>query len=113
MDFACETFEMEEVLRCALSLTKAETRVFFYFREHDDWHATRDVAETTSLDLSTVQRAVKKLAEKDVLRRYQQNLSNGGYQYVYRTVPQEQIKDCVLDIVHDWLAKLKEELDDV
>lgn len=65
VDFACKEFQIEAVIKCGLNLTKAELQVLKYLLGNDTrWFTTEQVAADLSLDISTVQRSVKKLTEK-------------------------------------------------
>ncbi len=110
VDFACRNFELFEVVRCALGLTKGETKVFRYFLESSGWESTKQVSEDLGLDLSTVQRAVKKLYGKGVLKRFQQNLDNGGYQFVYQSRDSGEVKEEIMSVINSWVDRVDEEL---
>ncbi len=112
IDFACKKFELREVVKCSLGLTKADLQVFEAFLKNPskDFKSS-DLAGITGLDLSTVQRSVKKLYEKRVLRRKQVNLSKGGYTYKYRAKPKEEVTSIVRGIIFNWAERVSEELD--
>ncbi|MFH1916673.1 MAG: MarR family transcriptional regulator [Nanoarchaeota archaeon] len=102
IDFACKRFEIKEVVRCGLSLTKAEYDILHFFISSSSWLDTEEIAKKTELDQSTVQRAVKKLHEKGVIQRRQNNLSGGGYVYEYRAEPKEKIRKTIMTTVNNW-----------
>lgn len=103
IDFACKRFKLDEVIKCGLSLTKAEYRLFEYFVKHHSEFTTEQLAENIELDLTTVQRAVKKLFEEDVLQRNQQNLEGGGYVYVYSVKPKPELRRILMKIINNWV----------
>ena len=111
IDFACKNFELEEVLKCALGLTRSGMQVFQEFYKNDDWMTTEQIAEKLGLEQSTVQRAVKELHEKDVLSRYQENLSAGGYMYTYKMKDKGHVKQVVMDTIKNWVEKVEEEME--
>ena len=74
IDFACKRFKLSEIIKCGLGLTRAEYKVLEYFIDHEDLFSTEQLAENIGLNLSTIQRTVKKLFEKDLLTRNQNNL---------------------------------------
>lgn len=112
MDFACKEFKVEDVIKCALSLTKADLNVMKRFlNEPEKWVDTDALSKSLKLDISTVQRSVKKLHEKGILQRSQQNLDGGGYVYIYKINSKNQIKNIILEIVQSWADRLEQELE--
>lgn len=113
IDFACKEFELNDVLKCALNLTKSELEIMNYFlKDSNRWLTTEDIATDLALDLSTVQKAVKKLHSKEVLKRSQNNLDNGGYVYIYRIHSRREMKNLIMDIVYTWVKRVENELDE-
>lgn len=142
IDFACKEFKVEDVIKCALNLTRANLNVLKYFlnaglkkeeKESDEnphlysapnpsstntftfskisWVDTETLSRAFKLDLSTVQRSEKKLYEKEVLQRSQQNLDSGGYVFIYKIHSKSEIKIIIMNIVQGWAEKLGKELD--
>lgn len=112
MDFACKEFKIEDVIKCALSLTKADLKVMKYFlNETERWTDTESVSKALKLDLSTIQRSVKKLHEKEILQRSQQNLDGGGYVFIYKIHSRTKIRNIITSIVNSWADRLGQELE--
>lgn len=112
LDFACKEFELDDVFKCALKLTKSELQIMNKFLENDNkWLTSDDIAVMMGLDLSTVQKAVKKLYTSNILNRSQKNLDNGGYVYIYKACSREEMKKLVLSIVHIWVNRVENEFD--
>ncbi len=111
IDFACKEFRLDDVIKCALGLTRADMKIMEYFIANpDEWHNTDLIAKDTSLDLSTVQRSVKKLHEREVLTKSQNNLDKGGYTYIYMMKDKNEIKKIIMHIVYNWAEKVENEL---
>jgi predicted transcriptional regulator len=111
IDFACQEFKIESIIKCSLMLTKADFKVMrFLSDDGKDWFTTEEIAKKLKLNLSTVQRAVKKLHEKSLADRTQNNLDNGGYIYLYRSKSKEHIRSIIMGIVNNWVAKVNLEL---
>ena len=72
---------------------------------------TVSMAKGLKLDLTTVQKAVKKLAEKGVIDRHQKNLSGGGYVYFYEFSSRAKVRRIVKEIISDWHKKVDEKID--
>lgn len=111
LDFACKRFEIEEVVKCSLALTKSDFRLLKYFMKHHSRRfTTEDLAEELFLDKSTIQRGVKKLHGKELLFRSQLNQSKGGYIFLYQIKNKEAIRKKVLDIVDSWHERFRKEI---
>ncbi|MBW3004198.1 HTH domain-containing protein [Candidatus Woesearchaeota archaeon] len=110
IDFACKRFQLRDVIKCALGLSKADLRLMQFLMESDEWHTTDVLAKKLNLNLSTIQRGVKKLYEKKVLLRSQTNLDQGGYVFNYKIKPKPALRDLIMDIVNNWVKTLGTEL---
>ena len=112
IDFACKEFKMSDVIKCALNLTRADLQVTEYFlTQCNEWCNTDCIAKRTGLELSTIQRSVKKLTDKDILIKSQKNLDGGGYSYLYMIKDKEELKKMIMDIVCGWMNKVERELE--
>jgi predicted transcriptional regulator len=107
IDFACKQFSLQEIIKCGLGLTKTELLILQFFLKHDSYICTKSIASKLSLDESTVQRAVKKLHEANMLVKSQENFSGGGYQYLYKAVSKEQIAEKILQTIEVWKKKVQ------
>ncbi|MDD2440133.1 MAG: MarR family transcriptional regulator [Methanosarcinaceae archaeon] len=113
IDFACKEFKIEDVIKCALNLTRADLKVMKFFINHEEEGlSTEALSQALELDLSTVQRSVKKLYEKEVLRRVQQNLDGGGYVFIYRGQPKSEIRGVIMEIVRTWVDRVEKEFEE-
>ncbi len=113
IDFACKEFRINDVIKCALNLTRADMKILEYnIIKSEQWNNTDNIATGTDLDLSTVQRSVKKLHEKGVLIKSQTNLDGGGYSFIYRIKDKEEIKQLIMNIVNTWVKKVESELEE-
>ncbi len=111
IDFACKEIDLDDIIKCSFALTKADYRLMMAFaKEADEWHATSELATALGLDLSTIQRGVKRLYEKGILERSQQNLSGGGYTFVYRLKDKKAIRATIQEIVRTWAGRVEQEL---
>ncbi|MBT7902801.1 MarR family transcriptional regulator [Candidatus Woesearchaeota archaeon] len=111
IDFACKQFKLEEVIKCGLGLSKADYKLLeFLLQQYDEWFTTDDLAKRMKLNLSTIQRSVKKLSEKQVIKRSQNNLDGGGYMYVYQIKDKDQIRELMMNIVTAWVKRVDDEL---
>jgi predicted transcriptional regulator len=113
IDFACKRFELSEVLKCALGLRTAEYAVFERFLNKDTAdkeHSAAEVAKRLAIDLTTAQRAVKKLHAAGVLERRQVNLEGGGYEFRYSLTSKRAVRQRIMAIVKHWSETVDHEL---
>jgi predicted transcriptional regulator len=112
IDFACKEFDLDEVLKCALGLTRAEMRVLkFFLNSSGNEMTASQVAKKTGLELSTIQKAVKKLSEKKIVFRGQRNLKNGGYEFFYRLNDKKHVREIIKGIIRKWFERVEAEID--
>jgi predicted transcriptional regulator len=112
IDFACKQFNLEDIIKCGLSLTKTEFKIMEYFIAHKSAeHTTINVANDLNLNLTTIQKAVKKLHEKGILLRHQKNLENGGYIYTYECNSKKNIRKILKDIIRNWSENVEKQID--
>ncbi|WP_406657552.1 MarR family transcriptional regulator [Methanolobus sp. ZRKC2] len=111
IDFACKEFEIEAVIKCGLNLTKADLQVLKHFLQFgQNWLNTEHIADELGLNLSTVQRSVKKLYERNILIRSQNNMDGGGYFFVYKIRSKKEIRELIMEIVNSWVKRVDSEL---
>jgi predicted transcriptional regulator len=103
IDFACKRFEIEEIVRCGFGLSKADYKILVILMKNTGGLTTNQLAKELQLDLSTIQRSVKKLFEKDIISRSQFNLSS-GYLYKYSIKDRNTIKEKMLIVIKGWIG---------
>lgn len=112
IDFACKQFNIDEIIKCGLSLTKKELEIMHYFISNKNQeHTTSNIAQDLNLNLTTIQKAVKKLSEKKIILRHQKNLSNGGYIYTYECSSKTNIRKILKEIIRNWSNKVEKQID--
>jgi predicted transcriptional regulator len=112
IDFACKEFKVEDVIKYALNLTKSDLTVMKYFlSENEHGVDTESLSKALNLDISTIQRSVKKLHEKEILQRSQQNLDGGGYIFRYKINSRAEVKNIIMNGVSSWAERLVQELE--
>ncbi len=112
IDFACKKFDLKEIIKCGLGLSKADCNIMMFLMDNpSEFYTTEKIASKLGLNLSTAQRAVKKLTEKGILLRLQNNLHSGGYEFAYKIKDKKKVREIILDIVKNWVKKVEEELE--
>jgi len=112
IDFACRQFNLDDIIKCGLGLTKAEFKVFCFFVDNDGKEFTSgEIEKRTGLDLTTAQKAVKKLSGKKIITRSQKNLDNGGYIFRYKCSSKKDIRETLKAIIRKWSGVVEEKID--
>ena len=108
--FACKKINVLDVIKCSLSLTKSELILFDLFVNDDQAYSTTELSKKLKLDISTIQRGVKKLFEQEIIVRKQINVENGGYYFIYQSKPKAEIRAKITQIVQTWSASVDKTL---
>ena len=111
IDFACKRFNLDEIIKCGLGLTKSDYKIMRFLVATPKEMSSENVAKGVGVDLSTAQRSLKKLRGKELINRQQKNLSPGGYSYFYRGKTKAEIRKIILGIVSIWAGKVEGELE--
>lgn len=112
IDFACKEFYLDDIIKCSLGITKAEFKLVKMLLSSDkEWFTTQEIAKELKLDLSTVQRCVKNLHQKDIIIRRQENLDMGGYLFRYQLKEREELRKRIKDTISRWVSRVNDELD--
>ncbi len=111
IDFACRQFDLNEVIKCSLGLTKSDYNILkLLLFDSEEYRSSEEISKLIKVDISTAQRSLKKLRNKQLVIRKQINLSPGGYIFVYKSKNNLAIKNMILDIVKSWTNKVELEL---
>jgi predicted transcriptional regulator len=106
MDFACKTVDLRDVLRCSFELTHADLVVLETLSEKREWATSASIENITRLERSTVQRSLKRLTDKKLCTRRQENHSEGGYTFHYQAITNHALAERVLTIFEGFRERL-------
>ncbi len=110
MDFACKKIDIEQILKCAFSLTKKEIEILkFFISNPNNSYETSDLSNELKIDITTSQKACKKLFEKNILNKSQKNLKTGGYVFIYSLSNKKEIKSHIMEIISKWIKNVENE----
>ena len=111
IEFACKSINLDDIIKCSFSLTKTELKIFRYIATHaQEEFSTEDLANYLHLDVSTIQKAVKKLTDQNILVKTQKNLSSGGYVFLYSCKSKDEIKKKIFGNFQNFSQKVEEAL---
>lgn len=110
ISFACKDIELSELIRCSFDLNKTDYTVLDFLIKNEKEFSVNEISKALKLERSSVQKAIKNLVEKNLVQRWQVNLTKGGYSFIYSIKNKEQIKEDIITIIDGWHKKVKEEI---
>lgn len=110
INFACKTFDLEQIIKCSFGLTKTEFTIFLLLLKQKKEFTSEDLSKKLNLDQSTIQRAIKLLHKKSLVFRGQINLSGGGYVFVYKSKDRDYLTKRLYEIIDGWSKGVKKEI---
>lgn len=110
VSFACKSISLEEIIKCGFQLTKTEYYVMMHLLATAEELTTQEIADDLKKERTTIQKAIKSLAEKRVVVRKQFNLEKGGYSFVYSIREKENLKMRILHMIDRWTSEVKKEV---
>jgi len=102
----------EELIKCALGIKTTEIRAYCVLVNLGPV-TIQDATEQLSKSRSTAQRLLQNLVEKGLATREEELIGLGGYKYVYRAVPPEQLRESIRDTLDRWYRRMLDELDEL
>ena len=109
--FSCKNISEKELIRCSFNLNKTDYDLLIFMLKRDGAQTVLEVASTMGLERTTVQKAMKHLVDKGLVKRDQTNLSGGGYVFSYSPNNKEDIKNRMKDITRKWYDSVEEAID--
>ena len=102
VSFACKEVKLEEIIKCSFDFNKTEYKVFTFLLRLDKSITVIGISNRIKLDRSTVQKAIRKLVNRDLILRKQRNLPKGSYVYLYKLKDKIKIKKNLKEIIRNW-----------
>lgn len=111
MDLTCKQIEPRDLIKCTFGLNKTELELFLFLTKSSKCETVQTVSKNLELDRTTIQKSLKKLLEKEIIERRQNNLDNGGYVFLYCVKKKPEIKNKMQDILTEWHGSASKEID--
>ncbi len=111
ISFACKQIELKDLIKCSFDLNKTDYNLFIYLLTSKENLTTNEIAKEIGLDRTSVQKSIKRLVEKTLVIRNQENLSGGGYIFSYIIKDKSLIKNQVMDMISAWNKKVRLEIE--
>ena len=106
--FSCKKITEEELTRCSFNLNKTEYHILIFLLRNDKMRTIFQISKAMELERTTVQKAIKSLVEKRLIKRTQKNLSRGGYIFLYKPSNKDEIKNKMKEITYRWYKNVEE-----
>lgn len=111
VDLRCRKMDSKDLIRCTFDLSKTELKIFLYLLKTKKSIPSVDIADKIDLDRTTIQKSLKKLLEKGIVDRRQNNLDNGGYVFLYSIKQKDELKIQMKSIINDWKDSVEVQLE--
>ncbi len=112
VNFACKKMTIEQIMKCSFNLSSGEMKVLRVVSNVCNSRMTvKDITKQISKDRTTVQRAVKGLFEKGLIKRRQINLDGGGYIFTYFCQSKKEIKELMKHSLKKFEETIGKEID--
>tara|TARA_Y100000310_G_scaffold327730_1_gene394552 strand:- start:52 stop:399 length:348 start_codon:yes stop_codon:yes gene_type:complete len=105
--FACKNIDFADIIKCSFNLNKTEYTLFLFLISAKESMSIKYLSDQLNLDRSTIQKAIKSLTEKNIVKRIQTNLTTGGYSFSYTINNKQELKKKVLKSIDDWHNSVK------
>lgn len=107
----CKEVSFEDVLKCSLDLSDAEVNTFKSVLDLQEPFTVTDLSEHLDRDRSVAQRHLKKFLEKGIVKRIQKNKDEGGYEFFYRVIDREKLKEILRNGLKDFTSQVESVID--
>jgi len=98
------------LLACVLGLNCSEAEVYLALLDKS-FADVDEIAKTVGKDKTTVYRALQSLTEKGLVAKEYRILRSGGYKYIYKPIPIDDLKDIVMNRVELLLKELASKME--
>ncbi len=113
VDFTCKQINANDLIKCTFGLNKTELRIFLFLLKSKLCINSSEIAKHLSLDRTTIQKGMKKMLEKGIVERRQDNLDSGGYVLLYCVKKKPELEKKMKEILASWKQNVDNELESV
>jgi predicted transcriptional regulator len=103
--FAKKFDKPSDLLCCAFGLRDSEIDTYFALMSGEK--TVEEIAEMIERDRTTVQRVLKKLHKKNLVKRKRETFDRGGYYYLYEAISTETVRTRILEQLDEWYSKTR------
>jgi predicted transcriptional regulator len=103
VNFTCKDISLKQIIKCSLGLTNADYKVFCFFLNTKHKELTsEELSKKLKLDISTIQRSLKKLYELNIINREKESIHKRGFIFLYKKRSKKAIKKIIKNNLHNW-----------
>ena len=110
MEFACKKIDVQDIIACSLGLKKSEYKIFEELLQSDNV-TLKELSKKLSLDRTTLQKVLKRFVDNELVERFQENLDNGGYIFIYQIKDKVILKKRIHTAIDKWYDTAKIAID--
>jgi len=111
--FSCKKISKEDLIKCSLALNKTEYNLLIFLLKKDKSFTATQISELMELDRTTIQKAITRLVDKELVKRKQINISGGGYTFLYLIEDKKEIKNKIKEVIHKWCKGVEKAINEV
>jgi len=100
--FSCKKISKEDLIKCTFALNKTEYNLLIFLLQKEKKYNAIQISELMELDRTTIQKAIKNLVDKELVKKTQKNISGGGYTFLYLIEDKKVIKDKIKEVIRKW-----------
>jgi predicted transcriptional regulator len=108
--FSCKKISDEELVRCSFDLNKTQYNILNLMLNDDRTRRISRISRDMGLERTTVQKAMKGLVAKGLIRKMQRNLPRGGYIFLYSVNDKDRIKREMMGIIYKWYKSVEKKI---
>jgi len=108
ISFACRTIDFEELFLCSFGLKKTDYKILNLLIESGSRLSVNSIARKLGKERTVVQKSIKNLLEKNLIKRFQENMQRGGYRFYYEAEDKAEIKRRLLEIIGRWASSVED-----
>jgi len=98
--------ECRDVLKCLFNIDENEIAIYKLLLKKK--MRVNEIGGIAGRDRSTVQRCLQKLIKCGMVSREKRILEGGGYYYLYKAIPPNELKKWLLRCINRWQKEMRE-----
>ncbi len=106
--FSCKKISKEDIIKCAFALNKTEYNLLIFLLKKERKYTVYQISELLKLDRTTIQKAIKNLADKELVKKTQRNAPGGGRSFLYSIETKKEIKDKIKNLISKWCEEVED-----
>ncbi|RLI62097.1 MAG: MarR family transcriptional regulator [Promethearchaeia archaeon] len=111
--FSCKKIAKEDLIKCAFALNKTEYHLLIFLLKKDKKYTATQISKIVKLDRTTIQKAIKSLVDKELVKKTQRNISGGGYTFLYSIEDKKEIKKKIKEVIHKWCKGVEKAVNEI